>query len=91
MPENYRATFQYLGSWAVAKSDGKGAEQIHVVYASPATVGLDDEDCQSGKCAEGLVRDGAGHKELAPGKQALGRRMGLVVVRRLESEKDDLD
>jgi Cytochrome P460 len=38
VPENYRTQFQYLGSWAVAKSDGKGSEQIHVVYASPDTV-----------------------------------------------------
>ena len=45
VPTDYRATFQYLGSWAVAKSDGKGDEQIHAVYASPGAV-------------EGYMKDG---------------------------------
>jgi hypothetical protein len=34
IPEDYRRTYQYLGSWAVAGED-KGSKQIHVVYASP--------------------------------------------------------
>ena len=34
MPSNYRNTYQYLGSWAVA-AEGKGSSQLHVVYASP--------------------------------------------------------
>src|SRR5262249_27728955 len=38
VPQDYRATYRYLGSWAVARPDGKGAEQIHAVYASPGTV-----------------------------------------------------
>ena len=27
-----------LGSWAVAKDDGPGSKQLHVVYASPGTI-----------------------------------------------------
>jgi len=45
VPSDYRSTFQYLGSWAIAKGDGKGAEQIHTVYASPGAV-------------EGYMKDG---------------------------------
>ena len=45
VPADYRSTFHYLGSWAVAKSDGRGDEQIHVVYASPGAV-------------EGYMKDG---------------------------------
>lgn len=45
VPSDYRSTFQYLGSWAIAKRDGKGAEQIHTVYASPGAV-------------EGYMKDG---------------------------------
>lgn len=37
MPPNYRNTYQYLGTWAVA-ADGKGSSQLHVVYASPGAV-----------------------------------------------------
>ena len=37
IPEDYRRTYQYLGSWAVASSE-KGSKQIHVVYASPGTI-----------------------------------------------------
>lgn len=38
VPAAYRTTFQYLGTWAVAKDQGPGSEELHVVYASPGTI-----------------------------------------------------
>jgi hypothetical protein len=38
VPHGYRATYQYLGSWAVAADQGPGAKELHVVYASPGAV-----------------------------------------------------
>jgi hypothetical protein len=38
VPHDYRATYRYLGSWAVAADQGPGAKELHVVYASPETV-----------------------------------------------------
>jgi hypothetical protein len=38
VPHGYRATYQYLGSWAVAADQGPGAKELHVVYASPGVV-----------------------------------------------------
>jgi hypothetical protein len=38
VPHDYRATYQYLGSWAVAADQGPGAKELHVVYASPGAV-----------------------------------------------------
>jgi hypothetical protein len=35
VPENYRSGYEYLGSWAVAADQSRGAKEIHVVYASP--------------------------------------------------------
>jgi Cytochrome P460 len=37
VPENYRARYQFMGSWAVA-ADDKGSKEIHTVYASPGAV-----------------------------------------------------
>ena len=39
VPSDYRTAYQALGSWAVAKDDGRGSKQLHVVYASPGTIG----------------------------------------------------
>lgn len=36
IPDNYRTTYEYLGSWSVA-GDEKGAKELHTVYASPGT------------------------------------------------------
>jgi Cytochrome P460 len=36
VPDSYRATFQLLGSWAVAAD--QGSKELHVVYASPGTI-----------------------------------------------------
>jgi hypothetical protein len=36
VPENYRARYRFIGSWAVAGDDkGSGSKEIHTVYASP--------------------------------------------------------
>lgn len=39
VPDNYRTTYQLLGTWAIAKDQGPGSAELHVVYASPGTVG----------------------------------------------------
>ena len=31
MPSDYRTAYQVLGSWAVAKDDGPGSKELHVV------------------------------------------------------------
>jgi Cytochrome P460 len=38
VPDGYRATYQFLGSWAVAADQGQGSKELHLVYASPGTV-----------------------------------------------------
>ncbi|MCP1642036.1 hypothetical protein J2T41_001635 [Pseudomonas citronellolis] len=38
VPADYRTTYQVLGTWAVAASDGPGSKEMHVVYASPGTI-----------------------------------------------------
>jgi hypothetical protein len=37
VPETYRTTYEFLGSWAIAAKSGKGSQELHVVYASPGT------------------------------------------------------
>jgi hypothetical protein len=38
VPEDYRTAYQFLGAWAIAAEQGKGSQQLHVVYASPGTI-----------------------------------------------------
>ena len=38
VPENYRARFEYLGTWSIASTEEPGAKEMHIVYASPGTV-----------------------------------------------------
>src|SRR3546814_11916136 len=38
VPEDYLRTYLYLGTWAVLADEGHGANELHVVYASPGTV-----------------------------------------------------
>ncbi len=38
VPANYRTSYQFLGSWAVAEGPGKTPDQLHIVYASPGTI-----------------------------------------------------
>lgn len=35
VPNDYRATYQTLGTWAIAADSGKGSKEMHIVYASP--------------------------------------------------------
>jgi hypothetical protein len=37
VPEDYRARYRFIGSWAVA-ADDKGSKEVHTVYASPGAV-----------------------------------------------------
>ena len=39
VPADYRTTYQMLGSRAVAKDDSPGSKEMHMVYASPGTIG----------------------------------------------------
>src|SRR5262245_704866 len=38
VPDRYRDTYQFLGSWAVAADQTRGSKELHVVYASPEAV-----------------------------------------------------
>jgi Cytochrome P460 len=38
VPDAYRTTYQYLGSWAIAADQGQGSKELHFVYASPGTI-----------------------------------------------------
>ena len=51
VPADYRTSYQFLGTWAVAADQGQGSEQIHVVYASPGTIAAYRQD--------GHFRDGS--------------------------------
>ena len=38
VPDSYRTTYEFLGSWAVAADQSPGSKELHVVYASPGTI-----------------------------------------------------
>jgi hypothetical protein len=38
VPDTYRTTYEFLGTWAVAADKGQGSQELHVVYASPGTI-----------------------------------------------------
>jgi len=52
VPADYRTTYEALGTWAVAKAEGQGSKQLHVVYASPGTVAAYRKD---GRFPDGTV------------------------------------
>ena len=52
VPDAYRSTYQFLGSWAVAADQVKGAKELHVVYASPGTIAAYRND---GRFPDGAV------------------------------------
>jgi hypothetical protein len=37
VPDSYRSTYEFLGSWAVAADQGQGSKELHIVYALPGT------------------------------------------------------
>jgi len=38
VPNAYRTTYEFLGTWAVAADQGQGSGELHVVYALPGTI-----------------------------------------------------
>jgi hypothetical protein len=38
VPNAYRTTYEFLGTWAVAVDQGQGSQELHVVYASPGAI-----------------------------------------------------
>lgn len=38
VPEDYRLTYQALGSWAIAANGRAGSKEMHEVYASPGAI-----------------------------------------------------
>lgn len=52
VPADYRTSYQFLGSWAVADGNGQAPTQIHVVYASPGTIAVYSKD---GRFPDGAV------------------------------------
>jgi len=38
VPDTYRTTYEFLGTWAAAADQGRGSQELHVVYASPGTI-----------------------------------------------------
>jgi hypothetical protein len=52
VPADYRTSYQFLGSWAVAADRSEGSKQIHTVYASPGAVAAYRKD---GRFPDGSV------------------------------------
>lgn len=52
VPDGYRTTYEFLGSWAVAADQGQGSKELHVVYALPGTIGAYRKD---GRFPDGTV------------------------------------
>lgn len=52
VPRDYRSTYEFLGSWAVAVDEGQGAKELHMVYGSPGTV---ETYRKTGHFADGAV------------------------------------
>lgn len=52
VPTDYRTTYQFLGSWAIAADSGKGSKQLHEVYASPGAIAAYQKD---GRFSDGTV------------------------------------
>jgi len=52
VPADYRTRYQFLGAWAIAADAGKGAKQMHDVYASPGTIAAYEG---SGRFPDGAV------------------------------------
>jgi hypothetical protein len=38
VPSNYRAAYEFLGTWAIAADKDVGSRELHTVYASPGTI-----------------------------------------------------
>src|SRR5262249_958662 len=38
VPSDYRAAYEFLGTWAIAAAKGVGSSELHNVYATPGTI-----------------------------------------------------
>ena len=38
VPDNYRTSYEFLGTWAVAADQAQQTKEMHTVYASPGTI-----------------------------------------------------
>jgi Cytochrome P460 len=38
VPSNYRADYEFLGTWAIAADKRVGSSELHTVYANPGTI-----------------------------------------------------
>src|SRR5262249_44961677 len=38
VPSDYRASYEFLGAWAIGVDKGMGSRELHTVYASPGAV-----------------------------------------------------
>jgi hypothetical protein len=38
VPSDYRAAYEFLGTWAIAADKGAGSSEMHDVYATPGTI-----------------------------------------------------
>jgi hypothetical protein len=52
VPDNYRESYQFLGSWAIAADSSTGSKELHVVFASP---GASDAYRKDGHFPDGAV------------------------------------
>ncbi|HEY4276119.1 MAG TPA: cytochrome P460 family protein [Rhizomicrobium sp.] len=52
VPSDYRTAYEVLGAWAVAKDEGPGSKQLHIVYASPGSIAAYRKD---GRFPDGTV------------------------------------
>jgi hypothetical protein len=52
VPDSYRTTYEFLGSWALAADQSPGSKELHVVYALPGTITAFRED---GRFPDGTV------------------------------------
>jgi cytochrome P460 len=52
VPSNYRAAYEFLGTWAIAADKGVGSSELHTVYASSGTIAAYHK---SGRFPDGTV------------------------------------
>src|SRR5215510_946866 len=38
VPSDYRAAYEFLGTWVIAANKGVGSGELHTVYANPGTI-----------------------------------------------------
>ena len=38
VPYGYRASYEFLGTWAIAAGEGVGSKEMHIVFATPGAI-----------------------------------------------------